>query len=173
MCWVFVAACGLSVVAVSGCCFPGSGLSCHGARALGTWASGAVGGVALLHMLSSRTRDGIDIPCIGSWILNHWTHREVPGLLLMGTRKKLVPNDLVIQLNKFPKKCAPDAKWTPGQPHFCLGRQSSSDAACSVLCRGGSGGSWQESCPCTDFPPTKAATPSFGVIVIPSVRRGH
>ena len=42
MCWVFVAACELSLVALSGCCSPGAGLSCCGARALGTWTSGVV-----------------------------------------------------------------------------------------------------------------------------------
>ena len=28
--------------------------------------------------LSSLTRDWTDTPCIGRWILNHWTTREVP-----------------------------------------------------------------------------------------------
>ena len=43
LCWVFVAAHGLSLVAVTG------GFSCCGARALGTWAS-----VVVARGLSSR-----------------------------------------------------------------------------------------------------------------------
>ena len=31
--------------------------------------------------LSSQTRDGIPACCIGRWILNHWTTREVLGLI--------------------------------------------------------------------------------------------
>ena len=30
-------------------------------------------------ILSSLTRDGTQVPCIGRWILKHWTTREVPG----------------------------------------------------------------------------------------------
>ena len=33
--------------------------------------------VAPLHVESSWTRDGTHVPCIGRWILNHWTSREV------------------------------------------------------------------------------------------------
>ena len=33
--------------------------------------------VAPPHVGSSQTRDGTCIPCIGRWILNHWTTREV------------------------------------------------------------------------------------------------
>ena len=32
--------------------------------------------------LSSLTRDQTCVPCIGKWILNHWTTREVPHSLL-------------------------------------------------------------------------------------------
>ena len=32
--------------------------------------------------LSSLTKDWAGVPCIGRWILNHWTTREVPGPLL-------------------------------------------------------------------------------------------
>ena len=32
-------------------------------------------------MESSRTRTGPHIPCIGRWILNHWTTREVAPIL--------------------------------------------------------------------------------------------
>ena len=34
--------------------------------------------VALWHVGSSWTRDWAPVPCIGRWILNHWTTREVP-----------------------------------------------------------------------------------------------
>ena len=34
--------------------------------------------VASQHMQSSRTKDQTYVPCIGGWILNHWTTREVP-----------------------------------------------------------------------------------------------
>ena len=37
-----------------------------------------MGLVALWHVGSSRTRDRTHVPCIGRWILNHWTTREVP-----------------------------------------------------------------------------------------------
>ena len=36
--------------------------------------------VAPPHVGSSQTRDGTCIPCIGRWILNHWTTREVPNM---------------------------------------------------------------------------------------------
>ena len=39
--------------------------------------------------LSSPTRDQTCIPCIGRWILNHWTTREVPRLLVMREKPKL------------------------------------------------------------------------------------
>ena len=32
--------------------------------------------VALRHVGSSQTRDGTLVPCIGRWILTHWTTRE-------------------------------------------------------------------------------------------------
>ena len=37
--------------------------------------------VALRHVGSSPTRNQTSVPCIGRWILNHWTTREVPHLL--------------------------------------------------------------------------------------------
>ena len=33
--------------------------------------------VALRHVESSQTRDQTRVPCIGRWILNHWTTKEV------------------------------------------------------------------------------------------------
>ena len=37
-----------------------------------------VGLVVLWHVGSSLTRDQTPVPCIGRWILNHWTIRTVP-----------------------------------------------------------------------------------------------
>ena len=37
-----------------------------------------MGLVVLQHILSSRTRDRTHVPCVGRWILTHWTTREVP-----------------------------------------------------------------------------------------------
>ena len=43
-----------------------------------TW---RVGLVASWHVGSSQTRAWTHVPCIGKWILNPWTAREVPPLL--------------------------------------------------------------------------------------------
>ena len=43
---------------------------------------GCTGFVALWLVGSSQTRDQTCVPCIGKWILNHCTSREVPGLNL-------------------------------------------------------------------------------------------
>ena len=40
-----------------------------------------MGFVAPWHVESSRTKIGTYIPCIGRWILNHWTTREVIPIL--------------------------------------------------------------------------------------------
>ena len=44
------------------------------------------------HVESSQTRDQTQVPCVGRWILNHWTTREVPrmGVLKDQTLKKYV-----------------------------------------------------------------------------------
>ena len=39
----------------------------------------ALGLIALGHVGSSRIRDQTCVPCIGRWILNHWTTREAPA----------------------------------------------------------------------------------------------
>ena len=41
-----------------------------------------MGLVALPHVGSSRTRDRTRVPCIGRWILNHCTTREVLIVIL-------------------------------------------------------------------------------------------
>ena len=106
LCWVFVAARGLSLVAASGGC---SSLRCAGfslrwpllLRSTGSrhagfsscstwaqqlWVTGSraqakqlwhTGLVAPQHVGSSWTRARTRVPCIGRWILNHCTTREV------------------------------------------------------------------------------------------------
>ena len=37
-----------------------------------------MGSAALWLVESSQTRDRTHVPCIGRWILNHWSTREVP-----------------------------------------------------------------------------------------------
>ena len=110
LCWVFVAARGLSLVAASGV---SSSLRCAGfslrwllllwsmgSRHTGfsscrtqvqqLWLAGSraqaqylwhTGLVALWHVGSSRTRARTRVPCIGRRILNHCTTREAPKLL--------------------------------------------------------------------------------------------
>ena len=51
---------------------------CSGFSCFRAWVSRPVGLVALQHVGSSRAGDWTCVPCIGSWILNHWTTREVP-----------------------------------------------------------------------------------------------
>ena len=97
--WVFVAVCGLSLVAASGgysslrcmgfsLCWllllwsTGSrhtGFSSCGTRAQQLWCRGLV---APRHVGSSWTTARTCIPCIGRWILYHCTTREVPWLSL-------------------------------------------------------------------------------------------
>ena len=44
------------------------------AQAQWLWHTGLV---ALCHVASSWTRDQTHVPCVGRWILNQWTTREV------------------------------------------------------------------------------------------------
>ena len=98
--WVFVAACGLSVVAASR---GYSSLQCVGFSlwwllllwgtgsrsadfsSCGAWAqqSWHTGLVAPWHVGSSWTRDRSCVPCIGKQILNHCATREVPYLTVL------------------------------------------------------------------------------------------
>ena len=93
--WVFVAVRGLSLVAASGgyssLQFTGfslqwllllqstgsrcMGFSSCGSRAQQLWHTGLA---ALRHVGSSWARDRTRVPCIGRWILNHCSTREVP-----------------------------------------------------------------------------------------------
>ena len=94
LCWVFVAAHGLSLVVVSssslGCAgfslrwllllrSTGSrrvGFSSCGMQAQQLWRTGLV---APRHVGSSRTRAATCVPCLGRRILNHCTTRKVPS----------------------------------------------------------------------------------------------
>ena len=49
------------------------------------WEVVLTGLVAPRHVESSRTRDQTRVPCIGRWILNHWTTREVPQSAFLST----------------------------------------------------------------------------------------
>ena len=87
LCWVFVSMHRLSLVAVSRGYTLGAvhrllivGASLAAEHGLwGAWASVVVhvGLVAPWCVESSWTRDQTRVPCIGWWILNHWTTREV------------------------------------------------------------------------------------------------
>ena len=94
LCWVFVAARGLSLVAASGgysllwCAgfslqwlllLQSTGSRCTGFSSCVRWAQQLwrTGLVAPRHVGSSPTRDRTRVPCIGRWILNHCTTREV------------------------------------------------------------------------------------------------
>ena len=50
-----------------------------GSRAQWLWRTGFV---APWHVGSSQTRDRTHVPCLGRWILNHWTTREVLHIFL-------------------------------------------------------------------------------------------
>ena len=111
LCWVFVAACRLSLVAVSRvysllqCAgfslqwlllLRSMGSRCAGFRSCGTqaqqlWLAGSraqaqqlwcTGLVALRHVGSSWIRARTRVPCIGRWILNHCATREAPCSLV-------------------------------------------------------------------------------------------
>ena len=54
---------------------------CRGFSGHRTQAPGHRGLVAPRRMGSSRIRDRTQVPCIGRWVLNHWTTREALCLL--------------------------------------------------------------------------------------------
>ena len=84
---VFVAMHGLSLVVAGGATLLGSARAAHcigfslqsrGSRRAGLSSWGARAWlVAPQHVRSSWTRGRTCIPCIGRWILNHWTTRDV------------------------------------------------------------------------------------------------
>ena len=121
LCWVFVAARGLSLVAVSGgysslqCAgfslrwllslwSTGSrhaGFSSCGTRAQQLWLTGSraqaqqlwrTGLVTPRHVGSSRTRARTRVPCIGRRILNHCATREAPTHVILNSSTALDNN---------------------------------------------------------------------------------
>ena len=76
--------------AQASCC---GGFSACGVQALGPagFSSGGIwaqrlwhtGLVAPRHVGSSQTRDQTCVPCIGRWILNYWTTKEVPLIVVL------------------------------------------------------------------------------------------
>ena len=87
--WVFTAAHGLSLVAVSGrdSSWGYVGFSLQWPLLLWStaWWSWSTGLVSPRHVGSSQTRDRTCGPCTGQHVLNHWTVREVQNML---SRKK-------------------------------------------------------------------------------------
>ena len=79
LCWVFLAACGLSLVAVRGGTLRCSVWASCCSQAQQLWPTGFV---AQQHVGSSQTRDWSCIPCIGRQIPVHSTTREVPDSIL-------------------------------------------------------------------------------------------
>ena len=119
---------GLSLVAVSGGYSLGSRLliavasHCR-AGALFTWASGVVahGLIALRHVGSSPNRDGTCVPCIGRWILNHWTTRKSIHLQYMCLSKSAAAAAKLLQ--SCPTLCDPIDCSPPGFPSLGFSRQ--------------------------------------------------
>ena len=82
LCWVFVAVCRLSLVAVSGVSFPAAvrrllssqsvGSRVCALSSCGTWATLPTAYGIFLD------RNCTHVPCTGRWILNHSTTRDVP-----------------------------------------------------------------------------------------------
>ena len=54
----------------------GQASGCGGFSCCGAWTPGA-GSATPRPVGSSQTRDWTHVPCVGSWILNHWATREV------------------------------------------------------------------------------------------------
>ena len=73
LCWIFVAVWGLLLLQSTG---PRARQSACGVLA------GLLRGI---WDLNSPTRGRTHVPCIGRWILNHWTVREVPSCSLLST----------------------------------------------------------------------------------------
>ena len=90
--WVFVAACRLSLLVVSGGCFS-LGFMGFSSWWLLLWNTGSkarglqwlccTGLVAPRHVESSRTRDQTHVTCIDKRTLNHWTNREFPSFIYL------------------------------------------------------------------------------------------
>ena len=79
----------------------------------GTWAYLPCG----IWDLSSPTRDRTHVPCIGTWILDHWTIREVPSIyLLADIWVFLLLLLLLLLLQLCPTLCDPIDRSPPDSP---------------------------------------------------------
>ena len=80
LCWVFVVACGLSLVVVSvGSLLQWLFLQSTGSRHTGSVLS-CLGLVALWHVGSSQPGNQTRVSCIASWILYHRVTKEAPNI---------------------------------------------------------------------------------------------
>ena len=79
-CCLFLLLCRVLVAACRVCCVVQDlSLWYTGSRTCGLGSCGVQAWLLCgMWGLSSSTRDQTHIPCIGRWILNHWTTREIP-----------------------------------------------------------------------------------------------
>ena len=121
----------------------------RGLSSCGAWAQLPHG----MWDLSSLTRDQTHIPCIGRWILNHWTAREVPGMTSwynLGTCWQLHMVDTVLQdpvfvLNQWPLYVAlslAGSLYAYGT-YRMYGKSSSPSLRNSWFCGSSDPGSWK------------------------------
>ena len=87
LCWVFIAACGISLAVASGGCSPMlcSGFSCFRAWAQEWWPAGSV---------APRRVEPVSVFCLGRWTLNRWPAWEVP-LSLSSRAQPILPGSPV------------------------------------------------------------------------------
>ena len=102
--WVFVAVLRLSLVATNGGYSP---VAVGGLLTAGfSWLGGSVlvvhGFISQWHVGSYQTRDGTHFHCIGRWILNYWTTRDVPiPSLDTGSPQALFFFEMILSISRF------------------------------------------------------------------------
>ena len=62
--------------------------------------------------LGSLTRDQTCVPCVGRWILNHWTTKEVPELALM--RNMRSNNNYLLRIGVRRRRGRQRMRWLDG-----------------------------------------------------------
>ena len=103
-----------------------SGLSCNMWDLL-LWYTGSVVGACGLSCTRACgifvPSPGIEptFPCIARWILNHWTTRKVPGLLLKHSKPELHSDQWTLK------------KWSQSICYFCKAPPSYLDAQCFIF----------------------------------------
>ena len=77
-------------------CCRAQALGCMGFSSCRVWTRGLwyVDLLAVWHLKSSQTRDRTCIPCIGRWILNPWTTREISTWALYGEIFATIENEI-------------------------------------------------------------------------------